>query len=408
MTDLSKVREKYKAIEPLLDERTRRIWAAIEAQAYGWGGVSKVAEATGMSRSTINIGIEELKKGLKDKQEYQSTKQIRKRGAGRKLIETQHPKLLEELESLVDPATRGDPQSPLKWTCKSTQKLAQELTSKGYKVSVWKVASLLHQMNYSLQSNRKSHELSNHPDRNEQFEHINATVKSFQHSKQPVISVDAKKKELIGDFKNAGQEWQPKGQPEKVRGHDFLDKELGKVTPYGVYDIINNEGWVSVGIDHDTAEFAVESIKQWWKQMGAQIYPNATDLLITADGGGSNGSRTRLWKLQLQKFVDETGLTIHVCHFPPGTSKWNKIEHRMFAHITQNWRGRPLLTREVVVNLIANTTTNKGLRIKAELDINKYQKGIKVSDVEIEGINLTRSDFHGEWNYKIAPKYLKN
>jgi len=403
MTTVETLKKKFQALYPLLDERSKRCWAAVEAQALGWGGVTRVAEATGLSRATIKAGIAELQAKGSTKHAGESTKRIRRPGGGRKRLVEQYPGLVRELEAMVEPATRGDPQSPLRWTCKSTQRLADALNEKGYPISERKVAELLHALDYSLQANRKANELSKHPDRNAQFEYINEQVKAFQARQQPIISVDAKKKELVGDFKNAGQEWQPKGRPEQVRVYDFANKELGKAIPYGVYDVTHNEGWVSVGVDHDTAEFAVASIRRWWQHMGALIYPDARELLIIADGGGSNGSRTRLWKRELQKLANVTGLQVSVCHFPPGTSKWNKIEHRMFAHITQNWRGRPLSTHEVIVNLIGSTTTRKGLRIKAELDTQRYEKGIKVSEREMEEINLTRFKFHGEWNYQISP-----
>jgi hypothetical protein len=327
-------------------------------------------------------------------------------GGGRQRLVDQNPRLRDELESLVDPATRGDPMSPLRWTSKSTGKLAAELTRRGHKASAQTVARLLHEMDYSLQSNRKSKEGKQHPDRDAQFRYINRLAKRFIRQGKPVISVDTKKKELVGDFKNGGREWQPKGRPEKVRTHDFKDKELGKVIPYGVYDIDRNEGWVSVGIDHDTAEFATSSIRAWWQRMGRKVYPNATELLITADSGGSNSSRTRLWKVALQRLANDIGLGITICHFPPGTSKWNKIEHRMFCHITENWRGRPLLSREVAVNLIASTRTAKGLTIKAKLDKRKYPTGIEVSDDELSQVNIKRAKFCGDWNYTITPQNL--
>lgn len=403
MTTVEILKRKFEALCPLLDERSKRRWAAVEAQALEWGGVTSVTEATGLSRATINAGIAELQAEKTAAQAGKPSRRIRRPGAGRKRLEDKYPELVRELETMVEPATRGDPQSPLRWTCKSTQKLADALKEKGYQISERKVAALLRQMDYSLQANRKANELSTHPDRNAQFEYINEQVKAFQSRQQPIISVDTKKKELVGDFKNAGREWQPKGRPEKVRVYDFADEELGKAIPYGVYDITHNEGWVSVGVDHDTAEFAVASMTRWWYHMGALLYPTAQELLIIADGGGSNGSRTRLWKCELQKFATMTGLQVVVCHLPPGTSKWNKIEHRMFAYITQNWCGRPLLTHEVIVNLIGSTTTRQGLRIQAELDTQKYATGRKVSETEIKEIHLTRSEFHGEWNYQISP-----
>lgn len=394
------IQRKYQSLLSILDERTLRLWAAIEAREIGHSGQSVVSNATGLSRRTIYSGLSELDQPLEVEQ---PSKRTRKSGGGRKqLIETDSL-LLSDLEALVEPESRGDPENPLRWTCKSTRRLAEELQNQGHKIGYRKVADLLKGQGYSLQAPRKTKEGSSHPDRNLQFEYINQQLKKFQENGQPVISVDAKKKEQIGDFHNKGTEWQPKGEPEKVRVYDFIDKELGKVNPYGVYDQFANEGLVSVGIDHDTAEFAVESIKRWWKKMGQPRYPNATELLITADGGGSNGSRNRLWKVKLQDFVNENGLKISVCHFPPGTSKWNKIEHRMFSYISMNWRGRPLMSLETIVNLIANTTTQKGLKVNAEIDTAPYPTGIKVSDDELESINLKRATFHGEWNYFIHP-----
>jgi hypothetical protein len=402
-TTVEILKRKFEALRPLLNERALRRWAAVEAQALGWGGVTRVAEATGLSRATIQAGRAELQGKPPATERARLVGRVRRPGAGRKRLEDQAPGLLRDLEALVEPATRGDPQSPLRWTCKSTQKLADALKEKGYKMSERKVAALLTGLDYSLQANRKVLEGTQHPDRNAQFEYINEQVKAFQARQQPTISVDTKKKELVGDFKNSGREWQPTGQPEKVRVDDFLDKDLGKAIPYGVYNVTHNEGWVSVGVDHDTAEFAGASIKRWWYHMGRVVYPKAEALLIIADGGGSNGSRTRLWQRELQQLANDAGLKVTVCHFPPGTSKWHKIEHRMFAYIMQNWRGRPLLTHEVIVKLIGSTTTRRGLRIKAELDTNTYEKGIKVSEKEMEGINLTRYEFHGEWNYQISP-----
>jgi Rhodopirellula transposase DDE domain len=329
---------------------------------------------------------------------------VRRPGAGRKPKTEEDPELVQALEKLVDPMTRGDPESPLRWTCKSTRTLARELTAQGHAVSDSTVRRLLHAAGYSLQGNCKTREGTSHPDRNAQFEHINALVGAFQERSQPVISVDTKKKELVGDFKNAGREWQPQGEPEEVRVHDFMDKTLGKAIPYGVYDITENQGWVSVGIDHDTARFAAEAIRRWWWKMGSPRYKTARELLITADGGGSNGSRCRLWKVALHELATELEISIQVCHFPPGTSKWNKIEHRMFAHITQNWRGRPLVSHEVIVNLIAHTATQQGLLIQAELDSGSYPTGLKVSDQELALVNLIPDGFHGDWNYTIAPQ----
>jgi hypothetical protein len=394
------IKMKYKILVPVLDERTRRLWAVTEAKTIGYGGQTIVSIATGISRTTIST---ELKR-LQNKDFCRPQGQIRAPGAGRKKLTEQEPDLLADLESLVEPTTLGDPESPLRWTCKSTRKLAHALQAKGYKIGRQKVAHLLDDLGYSLQGNRKTKEGGTNPDRDAQFKFIYDKVNGFQMRSQPVISVDTKKKESVGEYKNNGKEWRPKGEPELVKVYDFVDKKLGKVNPYGIYDQTANVGWVSVGVDHDTAEFAVESIRRWWNKMGSIRYPNATELLITADGGGSNGSRVRLWKIALQKFADETGLHITVSHFPPGTSKWNKIEHRMFSHISMNWRGKPLTSHEVIVNLIANTTTEKGLKIQAELDINLYPKGIKISDEELSKINIKRDDFHGEWNYTMRPR----
>ena len=395
------IQEKYKLLSDILDERGRRLWAAIEAEHLGRGGVSRVAHATGLSRTTIYQGLGELA----HRQVVGSLRKegIRKPGGGRKRLADKDPSLRESLERLVDPMTRGDPESPLRWTCKSTRQLADAMAIQGHRVGRQKVSELLAELGYSLQANRKTREGTEHEDRDAQFEFINRQVKDYQGRGQPVISVDTKKKELVGDFKNTGQEWQPKGRPESVRTHDFVDRELGKVNPYGVYDQTANTGWVSVGTDHDTSEFAVESIRRWWLKMGYVRYPQAQDLLITADGGGSNGYRVRLWKVALQALANETGLMIRVCHFPPGTSKWNKIEHRMFSYISLNWRGKPLVSHEVIVNLIGSTTTRNGLTIQAELDTATYPIGVKVSDEALSQINLTPASFHGEWNYVIAP-----
>ena len=362
------IREKFKSLEPVLDERTRRYWAAAEAIALGRGGVTCISRITGFSRTTVHQGIRELAEAKSGKSVTTQSKRVRSPGGGRKRITENDPTLLADLERLVDPVTRGDPESPLRWTCKSVRQLASTLKEHGHTIGRQKVADLLEILGYSLQANQKKREGSRHPDRDAQFGYINQQVIDFQERNQPVISVDTKKKELVGDFKNGGQEWNPKGQPEPVRVHDFPDKKLGKVNPYGVYDQTANVGWVSVGTDHDTAEFAVESIRRWWYKMGSNMYPAASEVLITADCGGSNGYRVRLWKVALQNLANETGLRIHVCHFPPGTSKWNKIEHRMFCHITMNWRGKPLTSHEVIVNLLGNTTTKGGLTIKAELD----------------------------------------
>jgi hypothetical protein len=404
LTIVAGVRQKFDLLRPIMTERMRRQWAASEALALPRGGMTLVAQATGLSRTTIWAGVRELQNPSASPRRVNDPRRSRREGGGRHLVEVNDPRLPEDLERLVDPATRGDPISPLRWTCKSTRKLADELQRRGHDVSHQTVALLLQASGYSLQSNRKTREAGSHPDRNAQFEFINARVLSFQKRKQPVISVDTKKKEQIGDFKNNGEEWQPEGQPEEVRAKDFLDKRLGKVVPYGLYDQTLNKGWVSVGIDHDTAEFATETIRRWWKEMGRPTYGAAKELLITADGGGSNGTRNRLWKVCLQHLADETGLQIGVCHFPPGTSKWNKIEHRMFCHITQNWRGRPLTSRAVVVNLIGNTRTSTGLEIHSELDENEYPIGKKVTDEELEGVRMKKNRFHGEWNYTILPR----
>jgi transposase len=394
------IHEKYRLLAQIFNERERRLWAAVEAQQLGRGGISTVAKATGLSRTTIYQGLGELSECSGDGLRRD---RVRAEGGGRKALTAKDPRLLESLERLVEPTTCGDPQSALRWTCKSTRQLAEALRHAGHLVGRQTVSELLATLGYSLQGNRKTREGSAHEDRDAQFEHINAEVAAYQQRAQPVISVDTKKKELVGDFKNRGREWRPKGRPEEVRTHDFMDRELGKVNPYGVYDQTANVGWVSVGTDHDTAEFAVESIRRWWSKMGVACYPQATDLLITADGGGSNGYRVRLWKVALQALANETGLTVRVCHFPPGTSKWNKIEHRMFSFISLNWRGKPLVSHEVVVNLIGNTRTATGLSIQAELDTTQYPKGVKISDEELRKLNLTRDTFHGEWNYSIAP-----
>jgi hypothetical protein len=399
--DESAIRLRFEALAPVLDERARRRFAAAEAMSAGRGGVSAVTRATGVARSTIGRGLAELRSG-----ESLDTSRVRRRGGGCKpLIETD-TSLLNDLRSLVEPDTRGDPQSSLLWTCKSLTKLSQGLREMGHKIGRTLVGELLHKLEYSLQGNRKTLEGSKHPDRDAQFRYINDCVKEALAAGAPAISVDTKKKELVGDFRNAGREWRPKGSPEEVRVHDFVIPELGRAAPYGVYDIAANAGWVSVGIDHDTGAFAVNAIRSWWKLMGRERYPTARTLLITADGGGSNGSRVRLWKLELQKLADELDLTITVCHLPPGTSKWNRIEHRLFSFITCNWRGKPLVSHQVIVQLIAATTTKTGLTVRCELDQNTYPAGIKVSDAEIEAVNLTRHDFHGEWNYTISPKAL--
>jgi len=391
------VRRRYELLNPVLNERTRRLWAAAEAQAIGWGGLTAVAKATGIGKPRIVRALQELQ------EQGASSDRVRRPGGGDKPLKEKDLTLLPDLDALVDPATRGDPESPLRWTCKSTRKLAAALRSQGHKVSAQTVAVLLKEQKYSLQANRKTKEGRTHPDRNAQFEHINELAKAFGKRGQPVISVDTKKKELVGDYKNAGREWHPEGAPEPVQMHDFPDPRVGKAIPYGVYDINSNEGWVTVGIDHDTADFAGEAVRAWWKHMGSRRYPAATDLLITADSGGSNAARSRGWKIALQKLADEIGVRITVAHFPPGTSKWNKIEHRMFCHISQNWRGRPLLTHDVVVNLIANTTTQTGLTIRAKLDKRSYPTGVAVTNDAFAALNLKPAAFHGDWNYVIAP-----
>ena len=395
------VRHKFDSLRTVLDERTRRLWAGAEARALGYGGVSLVTRATGLSRTTIHQGIKDLLKGSVKAEGVQ--KQIRSPGGGRKSILHYDSTVRRDLEQLVDPVTRGDPESPLRWTCKSVRQLSVVLQNQGHVIGRQKVADLLTEMGYSLQANQKTREGSGHPDRDKQFAYINDRVIDFQARGMPVISVDTKKKELIGDFKNPGREWQPKGRPEQVQVYDFATESAGKVNPYGVYDQTNNEGWVSVGTDNDTAEFAAETIRRWWYKMGKDRYPNVTELLVTADCGGSNGYRVRLWKVALQSLANDTGLCISVCHFPPGTSKWNKIEHRMFCHISLNWRGKPLISHEVAVNLIASTTTVTGLAVAAELDRNVYPKGLKITDEELAKVNLKKASFHGEWNYMIAP-----
>ncbi len=399
---IQRIETKFRLLSSLMDERMRRQWAAAEASAYGWGGIQAVAHATGISPTTIRKGQAELI-GRSVDPDLPVESRVRRAGAGRKRKTELDPELVQSLEQLVEPVTRGDPDSPLRWTCKSTRVLARELTSEGHPVSDTTVRRLLHAADYSLQGNRKTREGGKHPDRNAQFEHINTTVRLFQRRGQPVISVDTKKKELVGDFKNGGREWRPQGQPEEVRVYDFVDKKLGKAIPYGVYDVTGNQGWVSVGIDHDTARFAAEAIRRWWRKMGVRRYPTAKELLITADGGGSNGTKCRLWKVALQDLAKHLGFPIQVCHFPPATSKWNKIEHRMFCHITQNWRGRPLVSHEVIVNLIASTATQQGLAIQAELDTGEYPTGIKVTNEELARVKIKPNQFHGEWNYAISP-----
>jgi len=398
----ARIRRKYRVVAPELDERRRRQWAAAEARDGGWGGVSLVARATGLSRPTISAGLRELQ--LPALQRTAAAQRVRRPGGGRRAVTATDPSLLTALMALIDPATRGDPESPLRWTCKSTAKLADELTRQHHPVSDRTVATLLKAAGYSLQANRKTREGTSHPDRDAQFAYLNACVARCHRRGHPAISVDTKKKELVGDFKNGGREWHPRGQPAAVRVHDFLDKTLGKAIPYGVYDLLNNQGWVSVGIDHDTAEFAVHSIRQWWARMGRRRFPRARTLLITADAGGSNGSRSRLWKRSLQTLADDLGLTLSVCHFPPGTSKWNKIEHRLFSFITHNWRGKPLISHQAIVNLIAATTTRTGLLVKAALDTHQYATAIHVSDEDFARLHLTPHAFHGDWNYTISPR----
>jgi hypothetical protein len=398
------VEAKYVTLKPLLDERARRLWAAVEARSLGRGGIIRVAEATGVARATIRAGMKELDLPTADYGRPLSTGRLRLPGGGRRPVTDHDPDLLRELETLVDPSTRGDPMSPLRWTCKSADKLAEGLRARGHIISERTVNRLLHDLGYSLQANRKTIEGKGHPDRDAQFRHINRKAKAFQRQGQPVVSVDTKKKELVGQYRNGGREWHRKGRPEEVKVHDFIDKGLGKAIPYGVYDMAADTGWVSVGVDHDTAEFAVETIRRWWDRMGRRVYPQAKKLLITADGGGSDVSRCRLWKVELQRLADEIGLSISVCHFPPGTSKWNKIEHRMFCHITENWRGRPLVSREVVVNLIGGTTTKTGLEIRSELDRGRYPIARAVTDQQMDGLAIKRERFHGEWNYTIQPK----
>lgn len=396
----AEIRHRAKSLMGAMDERTRRLWAAAEVKVCGPRSISLVARATGMSRGAIRRGLAELAAPYKDV----PAGRIRAPGAGAIPLIVKDPTLKKDLDRLIDPVSRGDPESPLRWTCKSLRNVADALRHRGHKVCPQTVANLLHSMKFSLQGNRKTQEGSNHPDRNAQFEHINATVTACLAEGQPAISVDTKKKELVGNYKNSGKEWRAKGSPEPVNVHDFPDPVLGKAAPYGVYDITDDSGWVSVGIDHDTAAFAVESIRRWWTLMGQSKYPQACTLLITADCGGSNGARVRLWKAELQKLADETSLEIRVCHFPPGTSKWNKIEHRLFSFISGNWRGRPLTDYQTIVELIAATKTRTGLSVRCELDTGDYPKGVKVTDKEMASLNITRHAFHGEWNYTISPR----
>lgn len=397
--DEAAIRTRYQTVAPLLDERARRLLAGAEALALGRGGVAAVARATGLARSTVERGVADVAAGT-----TLPRGRIRRAGAGRPRLTERDPTLVRDLEALIEPTSRGDPESPLRWTTRSVRNLADALRAQGHRVSHQSVSELLHELGYSLQANRKTLEGAGHPDRDAQFAHLNAAVQLQLSLGEPVISVDTKKKELVGPFANKGRELRPKGAPELVRVHDFLIPELGRVSPYGVYDLAENEAWVSVGTDHDTAAFAVEAIRRWWQTMGQPTYPDAKRLLVTADGGGSNGYRVRLWKRELQKLADETGLEIAVCHFPPGTSKWNKIEHRLFSAISQNWRGKPLVSHEVVVNLIAGTTTRTGLRVRSELDPSAYPKGVTVSDAEMATLYLHPHSFHGEWNYALHPR----
>jgi hypothetical protein len=397
------IRQKYERLLPYLNEASLRAWAASEAMSWGHGGITSVSRATGLSRTTIHTGIAELEQSSSSVSAPLSRTGIRRSGGGRKALTETDPTLMSDLTYMVDPVTRGDPESPLCWTSKSAAKLTQELQNRGHQVSRGTVCTLLDALGYSLQSNRKTLEGKDHPDRDQQFQHIANTVIAFQKRHQPVISVDAKKKELIGNYKNKGQDWQPKRTPIKVKTHDFMDKRTGKVIPYGVYDVTVNQGWVTVGIDHDTAQFAVASIRQWWYRMGQVLYPKAKEIMITADCGGSNSYRTKLWKWELQQLANELGLTLQICHFPPGTSKWNKVEHRLFSQIAENWRGKPLISREVVVNLIASTKTTTGLTVDAALDEGEYPTGIQVSDEQMNSILIKNDTFHGEWNYQILP-----
>ncbi len=395
------IKRRYERIVGELNERTRRLFAANEAMAIGWGGISIVSRATGLARQVISAGIKELQEGQRA-----GEGRIRRIGGGRKSTVSKDPRMREDLERLVEPVTRGDPESPLRWTSKSVRKLAKELQQMGHQVSHALVSELLHGLGYSLQANRKTREGGTHPDRDAQFAHLNAQAEAFLAVGEPVVSVDAKKKELVGDFKNAGREWRPQGEPEQVQVYDFPIPGLGRATPYGVYDLGRNTGWVNVGIDHNTAAFAVESIRRWWNEVGRQQYPQAKRLLISADGGGSNGSRVRLWKWEVQQLADETGLSITVCHLPPGTSKWNKIEHRLFAWISQNWRGKPLTSYAVILKLIAATTTEAGLTVQCQLDTNRYPAGRKLSDEEMATLSIQPDSFHGEWNYTILPRAI--
>jgi hypothetical protein len=393
------LRAKYKAFAPALNERSRRLWAAAEAKALGWGGITAIVRATGISESTVLRGLAEINAGEKIE-----AGRVRKTGGGRKKAIEKDPDLLRAIERLVEPTASGHPESPLRWTNKSLRNISAELQALGHSLSPRRVADVLREAGYTLQSNRKAQEGRGHPDRDAQFRYINRCVVEAQRASQPVISVDCKKKELVGNFKNPGREWLPKGEPERVKVHDFIIPENGKAIPYGVYDLTRNAGWVGVGIDHETASFAVRTIKRWWQTMGRPVYPKAKSLLITADSGASNGSRVKLWKKELQEFADQTGLAVTVCHFPPGTSKWNKIEHRLFSYISANWRGRPLTSLVTIVNLIAATTTATGLRVRAEIDKGRYPQGVEVSDEEMATLRLKPHSFHGDWNYTIRPR----
>jgi len=398
MIDSDPLRERFMSLSPHLSERERRLFAATEARAAGYGGIAAVSSATGVAVSTIGRGLKEL-----SALDTLAPDRVRRPGGGRKLLVEKDATLLDDLLALVEPSERGDPMSPLRWTCKSLSQLAAALVAQGHRIGRTVVGELLHKQKFSLQANRKTREGDSHPDRNAQFVHINNSVKAALAAGQPVISVDTKKKELVGDFKNAGQTWRPQGEPEDVRVHDFLIKELGRAVPYGIYDLAANAGWVSVGMSHDTAAFAVQTIRRWWTEIGSARYPEATRLVITADGGGSNGSRVRLWKRELQRLADELGIDIVVHHLPPGTSKWNKVEHRLFSFITMNWKARPLVSYRVIVDLISATTTDTGLTVRCELDSNTYPKGIVVSDREMDDLNISRNAFHGEWNYTMQP-----
>ena len=390
------IRQRFFDLADTLDERQRRLWAAAEAKVLGYGGVSLVAKAAGVSRRAIHFALAELESA-----DAPPAGKVRRPGAGRKTLVRLQPGLLAALEALVEPESCGDPESPLRWTRKSIRKLSKQLEDDGFDIGRQKVLELLRAMDYRLQGNRKSKERGRHPDRDAQFKHIAARVKDFLAHRQPAVSVDTKKKELVGDFKNAGKEWRPEGEPEEVGVHDFIDEALGKAIPYGVYDLAANAGWVSIGRDHDTAAFSAETIRRWWRRMGCALYPGASRLLVTADGGGSNSWRCRLWKTELQRLANETGLRVEVCHYPPGTSKWNKIEHRLFSQITANWRGKPLKSRETILKLISSTGTQTGLVVRAALDDGLYPTGVRVTDEEMAAVNLLRNDFHGEWNYTI-------